>query len=196
MVLRHQLHVLQRKLRARVRYRPSDRAILAALRRFASSIRVAVVPGHLRDPASMREAAKRKWRRWRKQRGPGRPPMSDRVGRAHRPSGPREPTLGVCPHPGRATKARYPRLGHIGAEDPASAWSRTCSTERPDVDRVPSFPSTQRVGHGLLHGGHRVAQAALRALRHRAIDSRGAHPRYHRPSDRRVRNSGGAQSAR
>jgi hypothetical protein len=33
MVLRHQVHVLQRQLHARVRYRPSDRAILAALSR-------------------------------------------------------------------------------------------------------------------------------------------------------------------
>jgi putative transposase len=26
-----------------------------------------------------REAAKRKWRRWRRQRGPGRPPLSDEL---------------------------------------------------------------------------------------------------------------------
>ena len=32
-VLRHQVHILQRQLHARVRYRPSDRAILAALSR-------------------------------------------------------------------------------------------------------------------------------------------------------------------
>jgi putative transposase len=33
MVLRHQVHVLERQLHTRVRYRPSDRAILAALSR-------------------------------------------------------------------------------------------------------------------------------------------------------------------
>ena len=33
MVLRHQVRILQRQLHARVRYRPSDRAILAALSR-------------------------------------------------------------------------------------------------------------------------------------------------------------------
>ena len=33
MVLRHQVRVLERQLHARVRYRPADRAILAALSR-------------------------------------------------------------------------------------------------------------------------------------------------------------------
>src|SRR5664279_2193376 len=41
---------------------------------------VALLPGHPRHPARWhREAAKHKWRRWRKQRGPGRPPMSDEL---------------------------------------------------------------------------------------------------------------------
>ncbi len=39
MVLRHQVRVLQRQLRARVRYRPSDRAILAAFSRLLPSNR-------------------------------------------------------------------------------------------------------------------------------------------------------------
>jgi hypothetical protein len=34
MVLRHQVRVLERKLHGRVRYRPADRAILAALSRW------------------------------------------------------------------------------------------------------------------------------------------------------------------
>jgi hypothetical protein len=36
------------------------------------------------------------------------PATNERRGdRAHRPSGSREPTLGMCRYPGRATKARY-----------------------------------------------------------------------------------------
>src|SRR5208283_1425411 len=67
MVLRHQVRVLERQLHARVRYRPADRAILAGLSRLLSRDR-----WH-------REAAKHKWRRWRKQRGPGRPSMASEL---------------------------------------------------------------------------------------------------------------------
>ena len=80
LVLRHQVHVLQRQLHARVRYRPSDRAILAALSRLLPRNRWR---SFLVTPETLlrwhREASKRKWRRWRKQRGPGRPPMSDEL---------------------------------------------------------------------------------------------------------------------
>jgi hypothetical protein len=118
------------------------------------------------------------------------------AGRAHRSAGSREPTLGLYPHPGRAAKARYPRLGQLGPKDPASPWSRTCSTEQPDLDGVLDHPGSERAGDGLLHGGHRVAQAALRALRYRTVDKGGAHPRCHRPSDRCVRHPGGPQPGR
>src|ERR1017187_8840201 len=80
MVLRHQVHVLERQLHTRVRYRPSDRAILAALSRLLPRSRWR---SFLVTPDTLlrwhREAAKHKWRRWRKQRGPGRPPMSDEL---------------------------------------------------------------------------------------------------------------------
>jgi putative transposase len=92
MVLRHQVRILQRQLHARVRHRPSDRAILAALSRLLPRSRWRLF---LVTPDTLlrwhREAAKHKWRRWRKQRGPGRPPMSDeqvriivRLGRENR----------------------------------------------------------------------------------------------------------------
>jgi len=80
MVLRHQVHVLQRQLHVRVRYRPADRAILAALSRFVPRERWRAF---LVTPETLlrwhREAAKNRWRRWRRQRGPGRPPMSDEL---------------------------------------------------------------------------------------------------------------------
>jgi transposase len=76
MVLRHQVRVLERQLHARVRYRPADRAILAVLSRLLSRDRWRTF---LVTPDSLlrwhRQAATHKWRRWRKQRGPGRPPM-------------------------------------------------------------------------------------------------------------------------
>ena len=80
MVLRHQVHILQRQLHARVRYRPSDRAILAALSRLLPRSRWR---SFLVTPETLlrwhREAAKHKRRRWRKQRGPGRPAMSEEL---------------------------------------------------------------------------------------------------------------------
>jgi putative transposase len=75
MVLR-QVRVLERQLHARVRFRPADRAILAALSRLLPRARW---QSFLVTPDTLlrwhRKAAKHKWRRWRKQRGPGRPPM-------------------------------------------------------------------------------------------------------------------------
>src|ERR1017187_5804827 len=77
MVLRHQVRVLQRQLHGRVKYRPADRAILAALSRLLPRARWRAF---MVTPETLlrwhREAAKHKWRRWRRQRGPGRPPMS------------------------------------------------------------------------------------------------------------------------
>jgi putative transposase len=80
MVLRHQVRVLERQLHTRVRYRPVDRAVLAALSRLLPR---AQWRSFLVTPDTLlrwhREAAKHKWRRWRRQRGPGRPPMTDEL---------------------------------------------------------------------------------------------------------------------
>src|ERR1039458_8705984 len=95
MVLRHQVRILERQLHARVRYRPADRAILAALSRLLSRSRW---QSFMVTPETLlrwhREAAKHRWRRWRRQRGPGRPPMRDelvelivRLGRENRRPG-------------------------------------------------------------------------------------------------------------
>lgn len=77
MVLRHQVRVLERQMHKRVQYRPADRAILAALSRLLPRSRWR---SFLVTPETLlrwhREASTRKWRRWRSQRGPGRPPMS------------------------------------------------------------------------------------------------------------------------
>ncbi len=92
MVLRHEVRVLERQLHGRVRYRPSDRAILAVLSRLLPRMRWR---SFLVTPETLlrwhREAAKHKWRKWRRRRGPGRPPLSDdlvevivRLGRENR----------------------------------------------------------------------------------------------------------------
>ena len=80
MVLRHQVRVLERQVHGRVRYRPADRAILAGLSRLLPRERwrcFLVTPDTLLR--WHRELARRKWRRWRAQRGPGRPPMNDEL---------------------------------------------------------------------------------------------------------------------
>ena len=80
MVLRHEVRILERQVHGRVRYRPVDRAILAALSRWLPRSRWR---SFLVTPETLmrwhRELFKRKWRRWRRQRGPGRPPLPTEV---------------------------------------------------------------------------------------------------------------------
>ena len=76
-VLRHQVGILERQPHRRVRYRPADRALLAALSRLLPRERW---QAFLVTPATLlrwhREAGRHKWRTWRRQRGPGRPGLS------------------------------------------------------------------------------------------------------------------------
>src|ERR1035438_2739521 len=78
MVLRHEVRVLERQLHGRVRYRPADRAMLAALSRLLPRWRWGCF---LVTPETLlrwhRELSCRKWKRWRAQRGEGRPPLRD-----------------------------------------------------------------------------------------------------------------------
>jgi transposase InsO family protein len=80
MVLRHEVRVLKRQLHGRVRYRPADRAILAALSRLLPRWRWRCF---LVTPETLlrwhRELSRRRWKRWRAQRGPGRPPLGDEI---------------------------------------------------------------------------------------------------------------------
>ena len=78
LVLRHQLKVLQRQVKGRPRYRPADRAVLAALSRVLGRDRWRAF---LVKPETLlrwhREASRRRWRRWRAQRRGGRPPLPE-----------------------------------------------------------------------------------------------------------------------
>ncbi|MHB8246745.1 MAG: hypothetical protein ACYDGN_15610 [Acidimicrobiales bacterium] len=72
-----QVRILERQLHGRLCYRPADRAILAALSRLLARLRWR---SFRFTPETFsrwhREAAKHKWRWWRRQPGPGRPPLS------------------------------------------------------------------------------------------------------------------------
>ncbi len=80
MVLRHEVRVLKRQLHGRVRYRTTDRAILVALSRLLPRWRWRCF---LVTPETLlrwhRELSRHKWKRWRAQRGPGRPPLNDEI---------------------------------------------------------------------------------------------------------------------
>jgi putative transposase len=80
MVLRHEVRILERQVHGRVRYRWVDRAILTALSRLLPRCRWR---SFLVTPETLlrwhRELSKRKWRRWQRHRGPGRPPLPDGV---------------------------------------------------------------------------------------------------------------------
>ena len=80
MTLRHEVRLLKRQLHGRVRYRPADRAILAALSRSLPRWRWRCF---LVTPETLlrwhRELSRSKWKRWRAQRGPGRPPLADEI---------------------------------------------------------------------------------------------------------------------
>jgi putative transposase len=91
-VLRHQLKVLQRQIKGGPCYKPTDRALLAALSRLLPRARWKVF---LVKPETLlrwhREASRRRWRKWRARRGDGRPPLPEetvrliiRVGRENR----------------------------------------------------------------------------------------------------------------
>jgi hypothetical protein len=74
LVLRHQVRILERQLQGRLRYRRADRALLAAFSRLLHRGRwraFLVTPDTL--VRWHRQAASYTSRRWRRQRGPGRP---------------------------------------------------------------------------------------------------------------------------
>jgi hypothetical protein len=74
-------------------------------------------------------------------------------------------------HPRRAQKAWHPGLRQLDSAGSAQTWSRTHAAERSGLVGVLAYPGPRRVGHGLLHRGHGVAETALRALRDRTGNS-------------------------
>jgi hypothetical protein len=80
LVLRHQVKILDRQLHGRLRYRPADRALLAALSQLLPRGRW---QAFFVTPETLlrwhRETSKRKWWRWRQRRRPGRPSLDPEV---------------------------------------------------------------------------------------------------------------------
>jgi len=80
LVVLRQVRVLERQLHRRVQYRPVDRTLLAALSRLLPRERWRAFLVTLATLLRWhREAGRRKWRVWRRRRGPGRPPMSPQL---------------------------------------------------------------------------------------------------------------------
>ena len=196
MVLRHEVRVLKRQLHGRVRYRTTDRAVLAALSRVLPRWRWRCF---LVTPETLlrwhRELSCRKWKRWRAQRGPGRPPLGDeivelivRLGRENRRWGcvriqGELRGLGV-----RVSASSIRRVLRSHGLGPAPRWT--------DLEAVSHRPGERHLGHRLLRRGHHQVHPALCAVRHRAREPSGAHPRRHRSSDRVLCHPGCPQPRR
>ena len=192
MVLRHQVRILERQLHGRVRYRPADRAILAALSRWLPRCALAMLPRYPRDPGALAPGARpAPAATLANTARSGATPDVRWAHRADRPSRSGEPSLGMCAHTGRAAKARDPPLGQLGAPGATPPWSRTCATEGAHLVRVLAFP-----GPGVLAMDFFTVDTVwLKQLYVlfviQLVDSGGPHPRGHRPSDRCLRHPNG-----
>ncbi|MGA2805349.1 MAG: integrase core domain-containing protein [Acidimicrobiales bacterium] len=102
----------------------------------------------------------------------------------------------MCSHSGRASRARGPRLGELDPPGTSQPRSRTGSARWTDLEGVPHRPGERHLGHRLLRRGHHRVQPALCAVRDRAPEPSGAHPRGHRSSDRLLRHPGCPQPRR
>jgi len=193
MVLRHQVRILERQLNARVAYRPVDRAILAALSRLVPRRRWR---SFLATPETLlcwhRELSGRKWRRWRSTRGPGRPPINDELVELIVRLAQENRCWGCVRIQGE--------LRGLGIRVSASSIRRTLAgTVSALLLAVDVLAAVSRhggqghLGHGLVHRRHRVLHPALGALRHRAEESSGAHPRNHRSSQQCLRHRAGEE---
>jgi hypothetical protein len=196
MVLRHEVRILERQVHGRVRYRPVDRAILAALSRLLprSDWRSFLV-----TPETLlrwhRELSKRKWRRWRHQRGPGRPPLPDgivelilRLGRENR-------SWGVC-----ASKVSFEESGSGSLQRPSVASCGATGSGRHRGVVLPgqssSAPRPRASWRRTSSPWTPSLSASSTSIRHRDPQPCRAHPRRHRTSDRCLRHPGRSQPRR
>jgi hypothetical protein len=147
LVLRHQVHILERQIHGRVDCRPADRAIWP---RSASCF-----------PATAGGFSWSHPTHWSV--GPARQQLeSSVVGVGNvRPVAPAcpltwlhpssawegESQLGLCAYPGRVEKARDPSIGHLSPARAPEPWSWARSHAGTLVERVPVGPGQRHPGH-------------------------------------------------
>ena len=134
LVLRHELAILRRQPR-RARFRPVDRAILAALAR--------ALPQRAWTSLSVRPATLLRWhrqlvrRRWTYPHRPGRPPL-DRSVQALVVRLARERGMGLPADRRRTARSRHRCFGDLGADDPHPSWSSSgAATRRAVMAKLP-----------------------------------------------------------
>ena len=99
--------------------------------------------------------------------------------------GPREPHLGLPPHPGRARRTRPSGRRFHRMEDPQGRWHRSRSaTIRADLTAVPGSAGPRDTRRRLRPRRHRLPTPPLHPRRDRARHPPGARRRDHRPSHR------------
>jgi hypothetical protein len=138
-VWRHQLMVQRRQV-ARPRYMPGDRLVPATSAKLLPRERWPIFP--VTPSTLLRWHRELVAHRWTYRHTGGQRPGTRRAGRRlGRAAGPGEPAPGLPAHRGRVPQTRRPRVGHVGAPDPAPAPDRTSPATRwPDPAGVPPRP--------------------------------------------------------
>ena len=101
---------------------------------------------------------------------------------------------GLSPAGRRAEKTRGHGSGDQRAQRVVSRWFSTLATpERSERDQVPTRPGERHPRKGLLHRRYRLAQQALRAVRHRGRESSGPARRGHETPGRDSGDAGSSE---
>jgi hypothetical protein len=165
LVLRHQLHVLERDRRPRLGRR--DRILLAAASRFLPRERWRCFPV---SPTTLlrwhRDLVRRKWTH-RGKRQPGRPRVTNQVVSLVLRLAKENPRWGYVRIGGRTEEGRHLRLGSHHPLAPSPPWTYPSSTARGSfLERVSLRAGRRHLGLRLLLRGDHWAENPLCSLLH------------------------------